>query len=168
MFLTDSMIFKLMQNLTSSMLLWELILSMKTQRPCNWVTQRDALLFHSSFDFVGSYCFAAIKGQGGIAPVPVRPPTFYPDFDPSHHMQGRGTGRVAPQAVGFKCCHCNGEFGSRQSMEFRRRHITSIGTPCADPRSYMSLSFSGRADMSTGILRQRYVLHLMYNSRTMP
>jgi hypothetical protein len=39
-------------------------------------------------------------------------------------------------------------------MECHRRHITSLGTPCADPSSYKSLSFTGRADMSTGIRRQ--------------
>ena len=35
-----------------------------------------------------------------------------------------------------------------------RRHATSVETPCANPRSYKSLSFTGSADMSTGILRQ--------------
>ncbi len=38
--------------------------------------------------------------------------------------------------------------------ECHRRHITSLGTPCADPSSYKSLPFTGRVDMFTGILRQ--------------
>ncbi len=56
-----------------------LCMAMKAQRQCNWVIQRNALLLNSSFGFVGSDCFAAI--HGGIVPVPVRPPTFYPDFN---------------------------------------------------------------------------------------
>ena len=39
---------------------------------------------------------------------------------PFHCIQGRARGRAAvkanaPQGVGFKCAHCNGEFGSRRS-----------------------------------------------------
>ena len=102
---------------------------------------------------------------------------------PFHCMQGRARGRAAVKAnalqgVGFKCAHCNGEFGSRRSMDCHRRHATKVGTPCADPRSFKSLSFTGRADMSTGILRQHdagtlglsihtptpYLFNLMYNS----
>ena len=78
---------------------------------------------------------------------------------PSHCMQGRARGRVAVKAnatgsLGFKCADCNGKFGSRRAMDCHRQHATSVGTQCADPRSYKSLSFTGRADMSTGILRQ--------------
>ncbi len=40
------------------------------------------------------------------------------------------------------------------SMECHCRHITSLGTPCSNPSSYKSFSFTGRADMFTGILRQ--------------
>ena len=74
-------------------------------------------------------------------------------------MQGRIRGRECAKAsatvpLGFKCCHCNGEFASRCAMDCHRRHATSVETPCADPSSYKSLSFTGRADMSTGILRQ--------------
>ena len=98
---------------------------------------------------------------------------------PFHCMQGRARGKAnAPQGVGFKCAHCNGEFGSRRSMDCHRRHATTVGTPCADPRSFKSLSFTGRADMSTGILRQHdagtlglsnhmptpYLFNLRYNS----
>ena len=74
---------------------------------------------------------------------------------PVHCMQGCARVKAnAPQGVGFKCAHCNGEFGSRRAMDCHRRHTTKVGTPCADPRSFKSLSFAGRADMSTGILRQ--------------
>ena len=78
---------------------------------------------------------------------------------PCHCMQGRIRGRECAKAnatvpLGFKCGHCNGEFASRCAMDCHRRHATSVGTPCADPSSYKSLSFTGRADMSTGILRQ--------------
>ena len=81
------------------------------------------------------------------------------NFNACHKMQGRPQSKSAvkgnaPQAVGFKCAHCGGEFGSRRAMDCHRRHATSIGTPCADPNSSKSLSVTGRADMSTGILRQ--------------
>jgi hypothetical protein len=76
-----------------------------------------------------------------------------------HHLHKRALVRGAanaPQAVGFKCAHCSGEFVSRHAMDTpsHRRHPSNIGTPCADPISRKSLSFTSRADMSTGILRQ--------------
>ena len=67
---------------------------------------------------------------------------------------GGVAGKVtAPQDVGFKCSNCNGEFASRHAMDCHRRHPSSIGTECANPRSSKSMSFTARADMSTGILR---------------
>jgi hypothetical protein len=39
----------------------------------------------------------------------------------------------APQALGFRCIHCRGEFGSQAAMACPRRHPASIGTPCEDP-----------------------------------
>ena len=62
----------------------------------------------------------------------------------------------APQAVGFKGIHCSGEFSSRMAMDIHRRHRTNIGTACADPEQYASLSYTPRADLSTGILRQHH------------
>jgi hypothetical protein len=60
--------------------------------------------------------------------------------------------RAFAQAVGFTCRNRNNIFDSRRSMECLRCHVTSQGTPCADPSSYKSLSFTGRADTSTGTL----------------
>ncbi len=74
-------------------------------------------------------------------------------FTRMHSMQVRASANAA-HAVGFMCCNCDCICDSRLSMECHRRHITSLGTPCADPSSYKSLSFTGRADMSAGILRQ--------------
>ncbi len=62
--------------------------------------------------------------------------------------------RASAQAVGFTCRNCNNIFDSRRSMECHHRHVTSQGTPCTDPSSYKSLSFTGRADTYTGILRE--------------
>jgi hypothetical protein len=73
------------------------------------------------------------------------------------HMQHRmPVARASAQAMGFTCRNCNNIFDSRRSMECHRRHVTSQGTPCADPSSYKSLSFTGRAsaDTSTAILRE--------------
>jgi hypothetical protein len=40
----------------------------------------------------------------------------------------------APQALGSRCIHCRGEFGSRVAMACHRRHPASIGTPSEDPK----------------------------------
>ena len=73
---------------------------------------------------------------------------------PASRTGGRAPAKAnAPQALGFKCINCSGEFSSRTAMDCHRRYQTSIGTPCADPEQYQSLSFTPRADLSTGILR---------------
>ncbi len=135
----------------------KLILSNKAQRPCNWVIQRDALLLHSSFGFVVAIVLQQLTV--GLCQSLSTSPHFTRISIPSHRMQRRVTGRVpvmanAPQAVGFKYCNCNGEFGSCRSMECHHRHITSMETHAKTPRSCNSLSSTGRADMSSGILRQ--------------
>ena len=80
----------------------------------------------------------------------------------SRMRQVRSASRMAnaPQAVGYKCLNCNGEFLSRHAMDVHRRHPSSSGTPCTDPSSFRSLSFTGRADMSTGILRRHDIATL--------
>ncbi len=41
--------------------------------------------------------------------------------------------RNFPQALGFRCAHCTGEFATRQAMGCHRRTKFSLGTGCADP-----------------------------------
>ncbi len=73
---------------------------------------------------------------------------------PASRTGGKAPAKAnAPQGLGFKCINCSGEFSSRTAMDCHRRHQTSIGTPCEDPEQYQSLSFTPRADLSTGILR---------------
>ena len=73
----------------------------------------------------------------------------------------RGPAKVnAPQAVGPKCRHCGGEFGSRTAMDVHRRHRSRLKTQCANPDGSASLSFTARFGMSTGILRQHHVATL--------
>jgi hypothetical protein len=82
------------------------------------------------------------------------------------HSMRRGAGRGKPDgpkqvplSLGFKCLHCSSEFGSRAGMDVHRRHSSSVGTPCADPRNSKSMSFTGRGDNSfAGILRQHDTL----------
>ena len=62
--------------------------------------------------------------------------------------------RASAQAVGFTCINCNGIIDSLWSMACHRCHVNSQGTPCEDPSSMKSLSFTERADTSTGILRE--------------
>ena len=66
--------------------------------------------------------------------------------------------RAAPQALGYRCAHCTSEFDSKTGMDCHRRHPTSQGTPCADPENSKSLSFSGRANVASSLLRQHDTL----------
>ena len=81
------------------------------------------------------------------------------------HSMRRGAGRGRPDApkqlplsLGFKCAHCGSEFESRAGMAQHRRNSSFVGTPCADPRNSKSMSFTGRADQSGGILRRHDTL----------
>jgi len=90
------------------------------------------------------------------------------NLNASHFMQleasqgrarDRGAVKVnAPQTVGSKCVHCGGELGSRMAMDSHHRHCSSKGTQRANPDSCKSLSFTVRADMSSGILR--HTMHM--------
>jgi hypothetical protein len=73
--------------------------AMIPQHPCNCVLERDALLLKSSVGFVWRDCFAAI--HGGFVPVPVHPPTFYPDAPHASTCSGKGS------SYG-KCCTGSG------------------------------------------------------------
>ena len=83
--------------------------------------------------------------------------------------QGAATGRGKPDgpkqlplSLGFQCACCRSEFGSRAGMDVHRRHSSSVGTPCADPRNSKSISFTARGDHSfAGILRQHDTLGVL-------
>ena len=62
--------------------------------------------------------------------------------------------RNVPQALGFRCAHCTGEFATRQAMGCHRRTKFSLGTGCADPSNSKSVSFTGRARFSSSIVRE--------------
>ena len=89
----------------------------------------------------------------------------------SHSMRrgaGRGAGRGKPDgpkrlpiSLGFKCAHCRNEFDSRHAMDIHRRHSSSFGTPCADPRNHKSMSFTELGDQAAGILRQHDTLGVL-------
>jgi hypothetical protein len=63
-----------------------------------------------------------------------------------------------PQAVGFRCAHCTSEFDTRHAMDCYRRKHSSLGTGCADPSNSKSISFTGRASISSSIIREHEVL----------
>ena len=84
------------------------------------------------------------------------------------HSMRRGAGRGKPDgpkrlpiALGFKCVECRGEFDSRHAIDVHRRHIASVGTPCADPRNHKSMSMTERDDQAAGILRQHDTLGVL-------
>ena len=63
-----------------------------------------------------------------------------------------------PQAVGFRCAHCASEFDTRHAMDCHRRKQSSLGTGCADPSNSKSVSYTGRASISSSIIREHDVL----------
>jgi hypothetical protein len=84
------------------------------------------------------------------------------------HIMRRGAGRGKPDgpkrlpiALGFKCVECRAEFDSRHAIDVHRRHIASVGTPCADPRNHKSMSMTERDDQAAGILRQHDTLGVL-------
>ncbi len=54
--------------------------------------------------------------------------------------------------------NCKAEFGSRVAMACYRRHPTSIGTPCEDPKNAKSISYTGRASALSSIDREHDTL----------
>ena len=50
--------------------------------------------------------------------------------------------------------HCSGEFESSHAFECHRRHRNAQGTLCSDESSKTEITFTLRAGMATGILRQ--------------
>ena len=84
------------------------------------------------------------------------------------HSMRRGAGRGKPEgpkrlpiSLGFKCAHCSSEFESRHAMDIHRRHVSSVGRPCADPRNSKSMSFTERGDQFAGSLRQHDTLGVL-------
>ena len=65
--------------------------------------------------------------------------------------------KTSMQFVAFKCMHCKGEYATQRAYNGHRSHIKSAGTPCQEASSQVSLTYKGRADLSTGILRQHQV-----------
>ena len=84
------------------------------------------------------------------------------------HGMRRGAGRGKPDgpqrlpiALGFKCVHCRNEFDSRRAIDIHRRHSSSVGTPCADPRNHKSMSMTERGNQAAGILRHHETLGVL-------
>ena len=77
-----------------------------------------------------------------------------PSITQMQHRMPVPVARAPAQAVGFTCINCDGIFDSRWSVACHRRHARSQGTPCADPSSMKSISFTERPDTSTGNLGQ--------------
>ena len=65
-------------------------------------------------------------------------------------MQSKQTERF----LNFKCKNCNGKFASFRSYNIHRLHRNARGTPCSEESSKLEVTFAGRADLTTGILRQ--------------
>jgi hypothetical protein len=105
-------------------------------------------LSHFLLQYFCLHCLAAIQfldSWPGNIPGPCRllPCVMRPAGQPS-----------LPQAVGFRCAHCSGEFDTRHAIDCHRRKQSSLGTGCADPSNSKSVSFTGRASFSSSIVRE--------------
>ena len=56
--------------------------------------------------------------------------------------------------LGLKCKSCNCEFANLRSYDIHRRHRSAQGSPCSDESNKSEITFSKRAGLATGILRQ--------------
>jgi hypothetical protein len=71
----------------------------------------------------------------------------------------RSAGQLSnTQALGFRCLHCSSEFETCHGMHIHRRKQSSAGTGCADPSNSKSVSFTGRASISSSIFREHAFL----------
>ena len=59
--------------------------------------------------------------------------------------------------VAFRCNYCKGEYRTQRAYDCHRWHPTYVHTPCADPRNQRLVTFTERADLSTGILQEHAV-----------
>ena len=64
--------------------------------------------------------------------------------------------QLAKIAFQSRMCHglCTSEFDTRRAMDCHRRKQSSIGIGCADPSNSKSVSFTGRASISSSIVRE--------------
>jgi hypothetical protein len=108
-----------------------------------------------------------------LVPVSVQLASIWPLAENCSQLKAiysmrRGAGRGKPDgpkqlpiALGFKCVNCRNEFDSRHAVDCHRRHIMSVGTPCADPRNHKSMSMTDRVDQAVGILRHHDTLGVL-------
>ena len=59
--------------------------------------------------------------------------------------------------VAFRCNYCKGEYRTQRAYDCHRQHPANLHTPCADPRNQRSVTFTERADLSTGMLQEHAV-----------
>ena len=59
--------------------------------------------------------------------------------------------------VAFRCNHCKGEYRTQRAYDCHRQYPRTLHTPCADPQNQSSVTFTERADLSTGILQEHAV-----------
>ena len=108
------------------------------------------------------FCFHHFAGEKCVLPQYIERPGADNLFAtgimrPAHH-NSHAVNSNAPQALGFRCVNCKAEFGSRVAMACHRRHPTSIGTPCEDPKNAKSISYTGRASVLSSIVREHDTL----------
>ncbi len=73
---------------------------------------------------------------------------------PMRRQKSKTPSQQAELFLSFKCKNCHGDFVSARSYDSHRRHRSAQGTPCSDLSSKSEITFTARAGLATGILRQ--------------
>ena len=77
-----------------------------------------------------------------------------------HRQKSQTQSQQTERFLSFKCKNCNGEFESLRSYDCHRRHPAVQGSPCSDESNKSEITFSARAGLATGILRQHSLAKL--------
>ena len=73
---------------------------------------------------------------------------------PMRRQKSQSQSQQTERFLSYKCKNCNCEFATLRSYDCHRRHQRAQGSPCSDEYNKSETTFSGRAGLATGILRQ--------------
>jgi len=73
---------------------------------------------------------------------------------PMRRQKSQSQSQQTERFLSFKCKNCYCEFATLHSYDCHRRHQKAQGSPCSDEYNKSETTFSARAGLATGILRQ--------------
>ena len=79
---------------------------------------------------------------------------------PMRRQKSQTQSQQTERFLSFKCKNCNSEFANLRSYDCHCRHKNAQGSPCSDESNTSEITFSARAGLATGILRQHSLAKL--------